>query len=309
MNQDSIIKIEGVSKSYDDILALNNITVDVLPNELFGFIGPDGAGKTSLLRILSTLLIPDSGNALVLDLDVVVDYKAIRNCLGYMPGRFSLYYDLSVEENLEFFATIFGTSIKENYDLIEKIYSHIEPFKNRKAGALSGGMKQKLALSCALIHRPRILILDEPTTGVDAISRIEFWELLKELKKEGITIVISTPYMDEAAMCDRVAFIQKGNILTINTPEAIVQDFQREIIAVQSNNNFNLVQSLRKYPYTNSAYIFGQDVHYTERSMKVNKKRLEEYLRNEGIEALDMRVILPNIEDCFIESVELINND
>ena len=204
------IQINNISKSYGKVRALENITVEVKKQELFGFIGPDGAGKTTLFRILTTLLFPDTGTAFIEGLNVVDDYKKLRNIIGYMPGRFSLYQDLSVEENLEFYATIFGTTIEENYDLVKPIYSLIEPFKKRKAYALSGGMKQKLALSCALIHKPEILVLDEPTTGVDAVSRKEFWEMLKELRQNGITIIVSTPYMDEASLCDRVALMQNG---------------------------------------------------------------------------------------------------
>ncbi|MGB8703450.1 MAG: ABC transporter ATP-binding protein, partial [Gillisia sp.] len=207
------ITLQHIGKSYKQVKALDDISFDVDPGELFGIIGPDGAGKTTLFRILTTLLIPDEGTAGVAGLNVVKDYKAIRRTVGYMPGRFSLYQDLTVEENLNFFATVFGTTLEENYDLIKDIYVQIEPFKNRRAGKLSGGMKQKLALSCALIHKPKVLFLDEPTTGVDPVSRKEFWEMLKHLKKKGITILVSTPYMDEAAQCDRIALIQEGKIL------------------------------------------------------------------------------------------------
>src|SRR4029453_7562144 len=221
-----MVKVENISKVYGSkkapVQALREINFEVAKGELFGIIGPDGAGKTSLFRILTTLLLPDGGKATVDGFDVVKNYKEIRNRVGYMPGRFSLYQDLSVEENLEFFATIFNTSIRENYDLIKDIYQQIEPFKERKAGKLSGGMKQKLALSCALIHSPSVLFLDEPTTGVDAVSRKEFWIMLKDLQKKGITILVSTPYMDEASLCDRVALIQNGKILSIDTPANIV---------------------------------------------------------------------------------------
>src|SRR5436190_9993218 len=222
------VVVENIIKTYGkkkEVAALSDVSFNVEQGELFGIIGPDGAGKTSLFRILTTLLLADSGTATVDGFDVVKDYKSIRNRVGYMPGKFSLYPDLSVEENLNFFATIFNTSIKENYDLIKDIYIQIEPFKDRKAGKLSGGMKQKLALSCALIHRPSVLFLDEPTTGVDAVSRKEFWEMLKGLKKQGITILVSTPYMDEANLCDRVALIQSGKILTVDTPVNIVESY------------------------------------------------------------------------------------
>ena len=223
------ISLRNISKSYKKVKAVQDISFDVNPGELFGLIGPDGAGKTTIFRILTTLLIPDEGSATVAGMDVEKDYKAIRNSVGYMPGRFSLYQDLTVEENLTFFATIFGTTIEENYDLIEDIYVQIEPFKDRRAGKLSGGMKQKLALCCALIHKPKVLFLDEPTTGVDPVSRKEFWEMLKRLQKKGITILVSTPYMDEAALCDRIALIQNGEILEIDTPEAIVNKFPNAI--------------------------------------------------------------------------------
>lgn len=212
------ILVSHISKSYKEVQALHDVSFEVKEGELFGLIGPDGAGKTTLFRILTTLLLADNGNAVVAGNDVVHNYREIRNQVGYMPGRFSLYQDLTVEENLHFFATIFGTTVAENYELIKDIYDQISPFKNRRAGKLSGGMKQKLALSCALIHKPQVLFLDEPTTGVDPVSRKEFWEMLKRLQKRGITILVSTPYMDEAELCDRVALIHQGKILKIGTP-------------------------------------------------------------------------------------------
>lgn len=215
------ISINDVTKNYGSICALDNVSFEVEKGELFGLIGPDGAGKTTLFRILTTLLVPDSGTATVEGLDAIKDYKRIRSIVGYMPGRFSLYQDLSVEENLEFFASIFGVDVKDNYDIIAPIYSQIEPFAKRRAGKLSGGMKQKLALSCALIHRPQVLFLDEPTTGVDAVSRSEFWDMLAGLKQYGISILVSTPYMDEAGRCDRIALINEGKVLKIDTPENI----------------------------------------------------------------------------------------
>jgi len=232
-----LVKLYGTKKN--PVQALRGISFDVQQGELFGIIGPDGAGKTSLFRILTTLLLPDGGNASVDGLDVVKDYKAIRKRVGYMPGRFSLYQDLTVEENLNFFATIFNTTIKKNYELVKEIYSQIEPFKNRKAGKLSGGMKQKLALSCALIHRPSVLFLDEPTTGVDAVSRKEFWDMLQNLKRQGITILVSTPYMDETSLCDRVALIQNGKLLSVNTPTGVIHEFKKPLVAVKGNNMNN----------------------------------------------------------------------
>src|SRR5688572_28621876 len=234
-------------KKKEIVQALKGISFEVEQGELFGIIGPDGAGKTSLFRILTTLLLPDGGAASVDGLDVVKDFKAIRQRVGYMPGRFSLYQDLTIEENLEFFATIFNTTIKENYDLIKDIYSQIEPFKNRRAGKLSGGMKQKLALSCALIHKPSVLFLDEPTTGVDAVSRKEFWEMLRSLKKQGITILVSTPYMDEAALCDRIALVQNGEILSLNTPHGVIDAFQYSLLAVKDVNMLPLLDDLKAY--------------------------------------------------------------
>ena len=253
----SAVMAENISKTYGkkkDVTALNDISFSVPQGELFGIIGPDGAGKTSLFRILTTLLLADRGKASVDGFDVVKDYKAIRKRVGYMPGRFSLYPDLSVEENLSFFATIFNTSIEENYDLIKDIYVQIEPFKKRKAGKLSGGMKQKLALSCALIHRPSVLFLDEPTTGVDAVSRKEFWEMLKGLRKEGITILVSTPYMDEAGICDRVALIQNGKFLSINTPQGIVKSFSKPLFAVKSYRMLHLLNELEKQDFVDNVY-------------------------------------------------------
>src|ERR1700761_941252 len=236
------ISLNGIKKTYnkETVTAVKNISFSVNKGELFGLIGPDGAGKTTLFRILTTLLLADEGTAVVNGFDVVKDYKQIRNCVGYMPGKFSLYQDLTIEENLNFFATVFGTTIKQNYDLIKDIYVQIEPFKDRRAGKLSGGMKQKLALCCALIHKPDVLFLDEPTTGVDAVSRKEFWEMLKRLKEQGITILVSTPYMDEANLCDRIALIQKGEILSIDTPEKIIKAFPLDLFAVRASKTHQL---------------------------------------------------------------------
>jgi ABC-type multidrug transport system ATPase subunit len=266
--------------------------------ELFGIIGPDGAGKTSLFRIISTLLIQDSGEATVDGFDTVKDYKAIRKKLGYMPGRFSLYQDLTVEENINFFATIFNTTIKKNYDLVKDIYSQIEPFKDRKAAKLSGGMKQKLALSCALIHRPSVLLLDEPTTGVDAVSRKEFWEMLKALKKQGITILVSTPYMDEAGLCDRIALIQNGKILSLNTPSGVTDDFSKPILAAKSANMLQLLKTLKSAPGVQDAYPFGE-YHHVVINEDSDENTLREFVLRQYPDAVIMRT-KPNIEDCFI---------
>lgn len=295
------ILVKNISKSYGNIKALHDISFEVAKGELFGFIGPDGAGKTSLFRILTTVILADKGDASVAGYDVVKDYRAVRNVVGYMPGRFSLYQDLSVEENLEFFATIFGTTIDENYDLVKDIYSQIEPFKKRRAGQLSGGMKQKLALSCALIHKPEVLFLDEPTTGVDAVSRKEFWEMLKRLQQKGITIVVSTPYMDEASLCDRVALIQDGSILKINTPQQIVESFERQVVAVRAEEMYKLIKDLEQFPSVNSVYPFGDFLHYTDKRSEFAIAELNTFLEARGHQGVELKMITPNIEDCFID--------
>ena len=295
------VQISNLSRSFGQVKALDMLSFQIEKGELFGFIGPNGAGKTTLFRIITSLLLPDEGSARVFDYDVVKDFKEIRKITGYMPGRFSLYHDLTVEENLNFYASIFGTSIEENYDLIKDIYSAIEPFKKRRAGKLSGGMKQKLALSCALIHKPEILILDEPTTGVDAVSRVEFWEMLRHLKTMGITILVSTPYMDEASLCDRVALMQKGQILSIDKPKAITGNFKKEIAAIRSNNVYQLIKDLRAYQKTESVYAFGQDVHFIEKGGMINKKELEEYLKQMNHKQIEIKNIAAGIEDCFMD--------
>ncbi|MBM3434970.1 MAG: ABC transporter ATP-binding protein [Bacteroidetes bacterium] len=293
------IRVNLVSKSFGEIKAVNNISLSVGKGELYGLIGPDGAGKTTLFRMLTSLLIPDTGKAEVEGLDVVKDFKKLRRILGYMPGRFSLYHDLTVEENLQFFATIFGTTIKENYDLIRDIYIQIEPFKNRMAGKLSGGMKQKLALSCALIHKPVVLFLDEPTTGVDAVSRKEFWEILKLLQQKGITIMVSTPYMDEAAKCDHVALIQKGNILSIDTPQAIVSQYRYPLLRVRTDDMYHLPAYLHDLQGSVSAYRFGDAVHFATHK-ELNAEELTLFLESKGQREICIEKIEPNIEDCFM---------
>ncbi|NBC27998.1 MAG: ATP-binding cassette domain-containing protein [Bacteroidetes bacterium] len=295
-----VVEISGISKSYEEIEALQKISFNVEKGELFGLIGPDGAGKTTLFRILTTLLKPDSGEAQILGMNVVDDYRRVRPLLGYMPGRFSLYQDLSVEENIQFFASVFGTTLEENYDLVKPIYQQLEPFKNRLAGALSGGMKQKLALSCALIHKPELLILDEPTTGVDAVSRQEFWEMLHLLKKQGITIIASTPYMDEAEQCDRVALIDMGNILKIDTVEQVVSAFGKPLFAVKADQRYELLQSLRSYPHSDSVQPFGEFVHYTDRRERFKKEDVELYLENQGCTGVVIEWVQPTIEDSFM---------
>ena len=295
------ITATNISKSYKNVKALQNISFEVKPGELFGLIGPDGAGKTTLFRVLTTLLIADEGIATVAGYDVLADYKQIRNNVGYMPGRFSLYQDLTVAENLNFFATIFGTTIEENYDLIKDIYVQIEPFKDRRAGKLSGGMKQKLALCCALIHKPKVLFLDEPTTGVDPVSRKEFWEMLKRLQQKDITILVSTPYMDEAELCDRVALIQDGKILEINTPEAIVENYSKSIYNVRANNMYQLINNLKSYDYNHSVYPFGEFVHYTDKRSDFNPEELRIYLASKNLSEIEIAKTKATIEDVFME--------
>ena len=296
------VVVKNIIKTYDKgkVTALDNISFEVEQGELFGLIGPDGAGKTSLFRILTTLLIPDSGTATVGGFDVVKDYKEIRKSVGYMPGRFSLYQDLTVEENLSFFATIFNTTIEENYALIEDIYVQIEPFKTRRAGKLSGGMKQKLALCCALIHKPTVLFLDEPTTGVDAVSRKEFWEMLKRLKQKDITIIVSTPYMDEAGMCDRVALMQNGHILDMDTPLSIIQNFDRPLWSVRSSNMFSLLNDLRLYVHTESCFAFGDAHHLTLKDTVLEETDIKTFLQKKGHDSIAVAQIEPTIEDCFM---------
>jgi ABC-type multidrug transport system ATPase subunit len=296
------VVVENIIKTYGkkkEVTSLSDISFDVSKGELFGIIGPDGAGKTSLFRILTTLLLADSGKVSVDGFDVVKDYKAIRKRIGYMPGKFSLYQDLSVEENLNFFATIFNTSIEENYDLIKDIYVQIEPFKKRKAGKLSGGMKQKLALSCALIHHPSILFLDEPTTGVDAVSRKEFWEMLKGLKRQGITILVSTPYMDEAGLCDRVALIQNGKILSINTPQGIIDDFSKPLWAVKSSKMLQLLIDLKQKDFIENVYPFGE-YHHVVMKDGSGEALLKQAIQSKKDQNAVAEKVRPDIEDCFI---------
>ncbi|MFA8433297.1 MAG: ABC transporter ATP-binding protein [Marinifilaceae bacterium] len=294
------IQIQNLVKSYDSQIALREVSLEVEPGELFGVIGPDGAGKTTLFRILTTLLVPNSGSARVCGMDVVTDYRKIRTLLGYMPGRFSLYQDLSVMENLQFFASVFNTRIEDNMDLINDIWVQIAPFKDRLAGKLSGGMKQKLALCCALIHQPKVLILDEPTTGVDAVSRREFWDMLKGLKKRGITIVVATPYMDEAVLCERVALMQNGELLQVDTPAGIISGFERELYAVSASDIYKLLLDLRQYPFAESVFPFGQTLHYTDRRATFPTEEMLQYLEELGNQNLSIEKIIPGIEDCFM---------
>ncbi|HRQ78158.1 MAG TPA: ABC transporter ATP-binding protein [Gemmatimonadaceae bacterium] len=302
---DAAVVVDAVTKRFGSVTALDGVSISVRPSELFGLVGPDGGGKTTLFRVLTTLMLPDAGRATVFGLDVVRDLWAIRAQVGYMPGRFSLYGDLSVEENLRFFASVFGTSIDAGYATIAPIYRQIEPFKDRRAAALSGGMKQKLALSCALVHRPKLLFLDEPTTGVDAVSRREFWDLLAELKTSGLTIVVSTPYMDEAARCDRVALIQQGRVLAIDAPARIGARFPRPMFAVRARQRAALLAALRAFPSAASAYPFGEDVHFSDRRPHIASDtligELQAHLHALGITDARISPKSPGIEDAFIE--------
>lgn len=294
------IKVQNITKSFGSVTALKDVSFEVNGGELFGLIGPDGGGKTTLFRILTTLMLPDSGTATVAGMSLD-DYKGIRRSVGYMPGRFSLYQDLTVEENLKFFASIFGTTVEENYHLIEDIYRQIEPFRNRRAGALSGGMKQKLALSCALVHRPKVLFLDEPTTGVDPVSRAEFWEMLDRLKRTGIPILVSTAYMDEASLCDRVALIQEGKILQVDTTTNITRGFKRKLLALKTKRVYEVITLLQGYGHTHSVYPFGEYVHYTDNRNEVDTEELTAFLTGNGHNDVLVTEIQPGIEDSFME--------
>jgi ABC-2 type transport system ATP-binding protein len=295
-----VIESSGISKSFGETKALKDISFSVNESDVFGFIGPDGAGKTTLFRIITTLLLPDTGDIKIFGMDSKKDYRELRKNIGYMPGRFSLYQDLTVEENLNFYATVFGTTVAENYDLISDIYSHIEPFKKRVAGKLSGGMKQKLALSCALIHKPRLLVLDEPTTGVDAVSRSEFWDMLEKLHKHNITIIVSTPYMDEAMRCNRVALMQDGRILSVDTPQNIKNDFSRKLFMVRAPEKYKLIIALREFPQTITAYPFGDSVHVTFSGNTIDNA-VYDYLRKKGITNATITETTAGIEDRFLE--------
>jgi ABC-2 type transport system ATP-binding protein len=302
------VVVDAITKRYGKVEALQNISFDVQHGELFGIVGPDGAGKTTLFRILTTLVLPDAGQAAVLGLDVARDLWALRSRVGYMPGKFSLYPDLSVAENLEFFASVFGTTVEEGYELIAPVYKQIEQFRDRRADALSGGMKQKLALSCALVHRPDILFLDEPTTGVDAVSRREFWDQLGVLRASGLTIVVSTPYMDEAIRCDRVALIQSGRILDVDRPAAISERYPLPLLAVSGSDRYRMLATLRGYQHAHSVYPFGETVHYTDARADARPEGLVDelrgMLRDAGYADADVRPIAADIEDSFMHLME-----
>jgi ABC-2 type transport system ATP-binding protein len=306
------VTLQQISKTYEEgkILAVDKVSFDVHPGELFGLIGPDGAGKTSIFRILTTVLLADSGTATVAGYDVIRDYRAIRNRVGYMPGKFSLYQDLTILENLKFFATLFGTTIEANYDLIKDIYDQIKPFSNRRAGKLSGGMKQKLALCCALIHKPEVLLLDEPTTGVDAVSRKEFWEMLKKLKAQGITILVSTPYMDEANLCERIALIQNGKIMSVDTPQNIIHAYPVKLFAVKADEIYKLLNDFRNHPEIESCYAFGEYVHITVKDQETPAmETLRGIAMQKAHSGIVIKEIAPTIEDSFIRLMNKKNED
>ncbi|PNE28458.1 ATPase [Tannerella sp. oral taxon 808] len=297
----AMITAEQISKRYGEVQALAAVSIEVHEGELYGLIGPDGAGKTTLFRILTTLLPPDEGRATVAGMDIAADYRAIRAAVGYMPGRFSLYQDLTVEENLRFFATLFGTRLEDNYDLVRDIYVQIEPFRRRRAGRLSGGMKQKLALCCALIHRPRVLFLDEPTTGVDVVSRHEFWDMLAGLRRQGITLLVSTPYMDEAVRCDRIALIQTGRILSVDTPAGIVRRYPDALFALRAVDMRRLTEAVRRLPEVKSSFAFGRVLHVSfNKDDAEAPRRTLAALAEADCQGVEMTPIEPGIEDCFI---------
>ena len=295
----AFVTTRNLTKSYGEVHALKGVSLQVEKGEIFGIIGADGAGKTTLFRLLATLLLPDSGDATIDGSDVVDNYKQIRRDIGYMPGRFSLYQDMTVRENLEFFASVFKTTVKEQYDLIAPIYMQIEPFNNRRSGKLSGGMKQKLALCCALIHKPKLLLLDEPTTGVDPVSRKEFWDMLKHLKTVGITIIVSTPYMDEANMCNRVALIREGQFLKVDTPKAIIADFGEKLYASSADNMHSLLKDIRKFETVKQCYTYGTTHHFTCNG-ELNTVELKKFLEEKGHINIDINLVTPTIEDCYM---------
>ncbi|MGN0188982.1 MAG: ABC transporter ATP-binding protein [Candidatus Cryptobacteroides sp.] len=297
---DNSITVKGICKSYKDVKALSDISLEISPGEIFGLIGPDGAGKTTLFRILTTLTLPDSGTASVGGCDIRSDVRKIRSGIGYMPGHFALYQDLSVEENLKFYATVFGTTIEENYQTIKEIYSQIEMFKDRRAGALSGGMKQKLALCCALVHKPKVLFLDEPTTGVDAVSRKEFWAMLKRIRESGVTVMVSTPYMDEAGLCDRIALILNGKIIDTGTPSQITSRYPDCLYSVKGENLFGILKYLRGNERVLRCHSFGSEVHLAVAEGSMDEKEILGGLEDAGFGGCSVTRIEPGIEDCFM---------
>lgn len=296
-----VIEINGVSKSYGQLKALSDISLEVGQGEIFGLIGPDGAGKTTLFRIMTTLMLPDAGSGSICGLDIVRDYSRIRRIIGYMPGRFSLYQDLTVKENLDYFATLFGTTVSSSYGTIREIYSQIEPFRDRRAGKLSGGMKQKLALCCALVHKPAVLFLDEPTTGVDAVSRKDFWTMLSRIRESGVSVFVSTPYMDEASMCDRLAMIRDGKIIGTGTPAGIVSGYPYRLLAVEGQRMYPMLKILRAAEGVISCFSFGNSHHLAYDPARTGKEALLKTMRAAGFDDCSVREIAPGIEDCFMQ--------
>lgn len=295
------IDINGITKRYGKITALDSVSFSVAEGELFGLIGPDGAGKSSLYSILTTLMLPDAGTASVLGLDVVKDYRRLRTEIGYMPEKFSLYQDMTVKENMEFFATLFGVRVKDNFELIAPIYNpQLSKFPDRMAGALSGGMKQKLALCCALIHSPKILLLDEPTTGVDAVSRSEFWDMLRQLKEKGISIMVSTSYMDEAQLCERIALINQGKIMMTDTPDRLIASLDENLFAISAKEMFSLLEKLRAMPEIEDCYTFGASLHAVVRE-DFDPEKTAEVLQSEGLHDIKIAPAKGDIEDLFIK--------
>jgi ABC-type multidrug transport system ATPase subunit len=305
----TVVDVENITKFYNTTCAVDNINLRVIKGEIFGLVGPDGSGKTTLIRMIASLIKQNSGKIQVLGFDNIKDYKSIRKVIGYMPGKFSLYQDLTVEENLNLFATIYDSDIKTNYHLIEDIYSHLVPFKDRQAGKLSGGMKQKLALSCSLIHKPELLLLDEPTTGVDPVSRRDLWKMLKKLKDYGITTIVSTPYMDEAALCDRIALFQNGRILESNSPLEITGKYENIIYNVKSDNNYLTLQALRKFSKDSLVYPFGESLHYVIDKNDSEIELFQEFINNHNIGKVDFELIEPTIEDAFILLMQVKKSD
>lgn len=296
-----VIEINGVSKSYGQLKALSDISLEVGQGEIFGLIGPDGAGKTTLFRIMTTLMLPDAGSGSICGLDIVRDYSRIRRIIGYMPGRFSLYQDLTVKENLDYFATLFGTTVSSSYGTIREIYSQIEPFRDRRAGKLSGGMKQKLALCCALVHKPAVLFLDEPTTGVDAVSRKDFWTMLSRIRESGVSVFVSTPYMDEASMCDRLAMIRDGKIIGTGTPAGIVSGYPYRLLAVEGKRMYPMLKILRGAEGVISCFSFGNSHHLAYDPARTGKEALLKTMHAAGFDDCSVREIAPGIEDCFMQ--------
>ena len=294
------IVASGLSKSYGGAPAVDSVSFTVGPGELFGLIGPDGAGKSTVIKMLVSLLLPDRGTGTIDGFDVVTDFREVRRRVGYMPGRFSLYQDLTVEENLAFFASVFGTTVDANHEMIKDVYGQLLPFKKRRAGALSGGMKQKLALSCALVHRPSVLILDEPTTGVDAVSRIEFWDMLDTVTEANIAVLVSTPYMDEAERCHRVALMQDGSLIGVDTPRGLVEQFDKPLFGVRGAGRLELIKALRRYPDTASVHPFGELLHYVDSGQSADPADVVAFLRDEGFQDVAVERIRPSVEDCFM---------